>query len=87
MSKSLVAKESILKLNPKLNIEAHHMNIKDLQISFFKQFGFLIMALDNIEARYCVIYSETMLIELESGSISPSSMLALSPTKEMRQQS
>jgi ubiquitin-like 1-activating enzyme E1 B len=51
MSKSLVAKETILKLNPNLNIEAHHMNIKDLQISFFRQFGFIIMALDNIEAR------------------------------------
>lgn len=63
MSKSLVAKESILKLNPKLNIEAHHMNIKDLQIAFFKQFGFLIMALDNIEARYHTIYSEITSIE------------------------
>lgn len=51
MSKALVAKESVLKLNPGLNIEAHHMNIKDLPISFFKQFNFMVLALDNIEAR------------------------------------
>ena len=51
MSKALVAKESVLKLNPALSIEAHHMNIKDLPISFFSQFSLLIMALDNVEAR------------------------------------
>lgn len=51
MSKSLVARETILKLNPSLNIQAHHTNIKDLPIAFFRQFGFLVMALDNIEAR------------------------------------
>jgi len=51
MSKSIIARESILQLNPKLNITAHHMNIKDLPISFFRQFNFIILALDNIEAR------------------------------------
>lgn len=65
MSKSLVAKESVLQLNPKLNIEAHHMNIIDLPISFFRQFGFLIMALDNIEARYPIPHLETMSIGSE----------------------
>jgi ubiquitin-like 1-activating enzyme E1 B len=48
MSKALVAKESVLKLNPTLNIEAHHMNIKDLPIAFFRQFDILVLALDNI---------------------------------------
>ena len=51
MSKSLVAKEAILAINPNLKIEAHHKNIKELEISFFKQFGVIIMALDNIDAR------------------------------------
>lgn len=83
MSKSLVAKEAILKLNPALNIEAHHVNIKELKISFFKQFSFIIMALDNIDARYFPSHSATMSTELESDSVSPSSMPALSPTREM----
>ena len=30
MSKSLVAKDVILELNPSLKIEAHHKNIKEL---------------------------------------------------------
>ena len=60
MSKALVAKESVLKLNPGLSIEAHHMNIKDLPISFFKQFNFIVLALDNIEARYTVLNSGIM---------------------------
>ena len=34
-----------------MNIQAHHTNIKELTISFFKQFNFLILALDNIDAR------------------------------------
>ena len=51
MSKSLVARESVLKLNPHLNIQAHHCNIKDLPLHFFNQFQFLVMALDNVEAR------------------------------------
>lgn len=41
----------MLQLNPQLNITAHHMNIKDLPIAFFRQFHFIILALDNIEAR------------------------------------
>ena len=64
MSKSLVAKETIKQINPFLNIEAHHMNIKELPINFFKQFNFLVMALDNIEARYPFFNPETMLIRL-----------------------
>ena len=47
-----MAKETILKINPDFDIVAHHMNIKELPINFFKQFNFLVMALDNIEARY-----------------------------------
>lgn len=51
MSKSLTARETILKLNPDMDIVAHHKNIKELPINFFKQFNFIVMALDNIEAR------------------------------------
>jgi ubiquitin-like 1-activating enzyme E1 B len=51
MSKALVARESVLKINPDFDIIAHHKNIKELPISFFKQFQFLVMALDNVEAR------------------------------------
>jgi molybdopterin/thiamine biosynthesis adenylyltransferase len=46
-----VAKESIMTLNPYLNIHAHHLNVKDLPISFFKKFNFIVLALDNVEAR------------------------------------
>ncbi len=52
MSKALTARETILKLNPDFDIVAHHKNIKELPINFFKQFNFVVMALDNIEARY-----------------------------------
>ena len=48
MSKSLVARESVLKLNPRLDIHAHHCNIKDLPVHFFIQFQFIVMALDNV---------------------------------------
>lgn len=51
MSKSIVARETILKLNPNFNIIAHHSNIKSFSIDFFKKFNFLVLALDNIEAR------------------------------------
>ena len=65
MSISLVAKESVLKLNPHLNIEAHHCNIKDLPLSFFNQFQYLVMALDNVEARYFCFNSGTTSTKLE----------------------
>jgi len=48
MSKSLVAKQSVQKLNPHLDIQAHHCNIKELPLSFFTQFQFIVMALDNV---------------------------------------
>jgi len=51
MSKALVARESILALNGNSKIHAYHTNIKELKISFFRQFDFIIMALDNIDAR------------------------------------
>jgi ubiquitin-like 1-activating enzyme E1 B len=60
MSKARVARESILQLNPSCNIEAHHHNIKELPISFFKGFQIIILALDNIEARYPINYAATM---------------------------
>lgn len=49
-----MAREAVKKVNPFLNIHAHHMNIKELPIEFYKQFNFLVMALDNIDARYFV---------------------------------
>jgi len=48
MSKALTARETILKINPDFNIVAHHKNIKELPINFFKDFNLLVMALDNI---------------------------------------
>ena len=51
MSKALVARESVLALNANLKIHAYHTNIKELKISFFRQFDFIVMALDNIDAR------------------------------------
>lgn len=48
MSKALVARQSVLKINPHFDIVAHHKNIKELPISFFKQFQFFVMALDNV---------------------------------------
>jgi molybdopterin/thiamine biosynthesis adenylyltransferase len=48
-----VARETMLKLNPTLNIVSHHKNIKEEEfgILFFKQFDIIITALDNAEAR------------------------------------
>ena len=48
-----VARETMLKLNPSLNIVSHHKNIKDEEFGllFFKQFDIIITALDNAEAR------------------------------------
>lgn len=51
-SKALTAKETIRALNPLLKVEAHHRNIRELPVPFFRQFDYLIMALDNIETRY-----------------------------------
>jgi hypothetical protein len=82
-----MARETILKINPDLDIVAHHKNIKELPINFFKHFQFLVMALDNIEARYSFIYSEITSIKLASGLTSPSSMRELLVTKETSQPS
>jgi hypothetical protein len=35
-----------------MNVIAHHCNIREMSLEFFRQFGLVIMALDNIEARY-----------------------------------
>ncbi|KAK8166753.1 hypothetical protein IWX90DRAFT_222408 [Phyllosticta citrichinensis] len=51
--KALVAKESAGKFNPKVNIEAHHANIKDpeFNVDWFKTFSVVFNALDNLDAR------------------------------------
>lgn len=51
--KALVARESILLLNPDANIEAYHANIKEERFghSFFEGFDLVMNALDNIAAR------------------------------------
>lgn len=52
-SKSQVARESVLKMNPHVKIVAHHGNIKDPQFGaeFFKTFTIVMNALDNLDAR------------------------------------
>ncbi|CEJ79950.1 hypothetical protein VHEMI00161 [[Torrubiella] hemipterigena] len=52
-SKALVAKEAALIFNPQVNITAHHANIKDSEftVSWFRQFGIVFNALDNLDAR------------------------------------
>ena len=49
-SKSLVARETALKFNDKVNIKAHHNNIKDGQfnVQWFKSFNVVLNALDNL---------------------------------------
>jgi ubiquitin-like 1-activating enzyme E1 B len=39
------------RLAPHLRITSHESNVYDLPLSFFRQFGVVIMALDNVEAR------------------------------------
>ena len=41
----------MLKINPDFKIESHFISVYDLELSFFKQFDFIILALDNQEAR------------------------------------
>ncbi len=78
-----MAKETILKINPDFDIVAHHMNIKELPINFFKQFNFLVMALDNIEARYSFdLIQEITWTRLESDLTFPSLMLEHLATRE-----
>ncbi|KAF2856430.1 ubiquitin-activating enzyme E1 3 [Plenodomus tracheiphilus IPT5] len=52
-SKALVAKESAGRFNPNVKIEAYHENIKDDQfnVAWFKTFGIVFNALDNLDAR------------------------------------
>ncbi|KAG8628555.1 hypothetical protein KVT40_004428 [Elsinoe batatas] len=52
-SKALVAKETAGKFNPTVQIEAHHANIKDsnFNVQWFKSFGIVFNALDNLDAR------------------------------------
>lgn len=49
-SKSLVARETALKFNDRVNIEAHHNNIKDGQfnVQWFRSFNIVLNALDNL---------------------------------------
>ncbi|DBA03434.1 TPA: hypothetical protein N0F65_002842, partial [Lagenidium giganteum] len=51
--KALVAREIALTFNPKVNITAHHGNIKSSQfgIDYFQQFALVLNALDNVDAR------------------------------------
>lgn len=52
-SKALVAKETATKFNPRVQIEAHHANIKETQfnVEWFRGFNIVFNALDNMEAR------------------------------------
>ncbi|KAJ0165164.1 Ubiquitin-activating enzyme E1-like [Colletotrichum tanaceti] len=52
-SKALVAKDAAQPFNPKVNIVAHHANIKDSQfnVKWFRDFDIVFNALDNLEAR------------------------------------
>ncbi|GAA5865163.1 hypothetical protein JCM3774_002157 [Rhodotorula dairenensis] len=51
--KAVVARETALKFNPNVNMTALHRNIKDdeFNVDFFKQYDFVINALDNLDAR------------------------------------
>ncbi|BGP19642.1 hypothetical protein JCM10213_000100 [Rhodosporidiobolus nylandii] len=51
--KAVVAKETALKFNPDVKIEALHRNIKDadFSITYFQQFALVLNALDNLDAR------------------------------------
>lgn len=48
-----VAKESAGRFNPNVKIEAYHDNIKDerFNVAWFKTFGIVFNALDNVDAR------------------------------------
>eukprot|EP00469_Lotharella_globosa_P012716 CAMPEP_0167771616 /NCGR_PEP_ID=MMETSP0111_2-20121227/382_1 /TAXON_ID=91324 /ORGANISM="Lotharella globosa, Strain CCCM811" /LENGTH=472 /DNA_ID=CAMNT_0007660999 /DNA_START=133 /DNA_END=1548 /DNA_ORIENTATION=- len=52
-SKAKVARETVLKFNPKCKIIAHHGNIKDAKFDadYFKTFDIVLNALDNVGAR------------------------------------
>ncbi|CAL1268036.1 unnamed protein product [Larinioides sclopetarius] len=51
--KAIVAKESVLKFNPKANITAYHDSITNnkYDVAFFRQFSAVANALDNVGAR------------------------------------
>ncbi|CAM9189780.1 unnamed protein product, partial [Laminaria digitata] len=52
-SKALMAKEAVLKFNPKARIVAHHGNVKESQfgLPFVRKFDIVLNALDNVDAR------------------------------------
>ena len=53
-SKSLIAKESVLRFNPAVKMTAHHGNVKDgdkFNVAFVKKFTVVANALDNVGAR------------------------------------
>ncbi|GAA5895351.1 hypothetical protein JCM6882_006228 [Rhodosporidiobolus microsporus] len=51
--KAVVARETALKFNPHVNIEALHRDIKDADfpVAYFQQFDMVLNALDNLDAR------------------------------------
>ncbi|GJN93179.1 hypothetical protein Rhopal_006226-T1 [Rhodotorula paludigena] len=51
--KAVVARETALKFNPNVKINALHRNIKDEEynVDYFKSFDFVMNALDNLDAR------------------------------------
>jgi len=51
LSKAEVAKNTLLSMNPSLNISSHQANIKEFGVKFFKSFDVIFSALDNLEAR------------------------------------
>lgn len=52
-SKARVARESVLRFSPSLNIRAHHADIfsKEFDLRFFESFDLVMNALDNVKAR------------------------------------
>ena len=52
-SKSAIARESVLRFNPDVKIQAHHGNVKsdEFDVDFFKRFSVVLNALDNVSAR------------------------------------
>ena len=64
-----MAKEAALKFNPKVDITAHHANIKDSEfnLEWFRGFDIVFNALDNLDARRHVnkmcLFADVPLIE------------------------
>ncbi|KAL5068718.1 hypothetical protein RYX36_019605, partial [Vicia faba] len=52
-SKAKVARDTVLKFRPKINITSYHANVKDpnFDVDFFKEFNLVLNGLNNIDAR------------------------------------